>query len=320
MQVAECSVIHAFICILILKRGRSPAHTAASSLFISLVNPPPLPDMKSSIFRLLSYCLLYSVVAFFASVSDGNARTAVPSESVPAITTPGTAASIKISFSEPTIDSSKPIYDALYSNPDIQDFIQSISDLFVLPRPIEIHAEDCTEETFPAPSSSLPIHLCYGLIAQTALIDNGMPEDAQKAQIVASALYSVLNYLAPVLASQFDLKVGEGDTSALPELSAVLALSVGDAIKPDMLEALARTAQDIASAEENQEIKPYWILSGISKAQADTVACMIYGSDPARFSDLSVDEDAPSRDMSCDALFSQKMEYWSSQLEGHYRK
>ena len=227
---------------------------------------------------------------------------------------------IKLVFTEPLIETSKPIYDALQKNNDLQDFVTALSDLFLFPRPFEIRGEDCDETNYPSPSSSLPIHLCYGLIRQTALIDNGMSQEAQDAQISAAALYSILNYLAPALVSQFDLKISEDDKPALSELAGVLALSVGDAIKDDTLEDLARTAQDIAAAEESQEIKPYWILSGHTSAQADTLACMIYGSNPSRFADLSMNEDSTSASPPCDAMFSQKMEYWSSLLDAHYKK
>lgn len=232
----------------------------------------------------------------------------------------GGDAMVKLTLSEPTQDFSKSIYNALNQSQVIPDFIQAINDMFIFPRPIEIRGEDCEEGNYPAPSSALPIRLCYGLIRQTALIDNGMSEDAQRSQVVAAAFFTVLNYLAPVMTSQFDLHVSEEDKSGMYEFAAVLALSVGDAIKAETLEDLARTAQDIAAAEENQEIQPYWILSGLTKPQANIVACMIYGSDPARFADLMGNDETADGQDNCGAVFSQKMEYWSSLIDSHLRK
>lgn len=227
---------------------------------------------------------------------------------------------ITISILPPESDASKAIYEEVKHATQLQDLVQALNDIFLLPRPMEFKFADCDSSDTES-STTLPVTICYSLIKHTALLDSDASSKNNQSSIINALIFSFLNRLAPVLASQFELRLDGSQHYSMPELATVLALLVGDGISSETLEGISSVAIDITNAENAQETPPYWILRGFTPETASSSACMVYGSDPVRFNNM-IDLETLSKEEGdrCNLVFSQKMEQWSILLEPHLKQ
>lgn len=205
--------------------------------------------------------------------------------------------------------------------------IQTIDALLALPEPVVISTAECGEPAALYYPDRREVVLCYEMLQ--ALYQQGLDLAAQSGQgttfaeryVAANLRFIVSHELGHVLIDLLDLPVTGRIEDAVDQFAALL------------MQVFAREGESVADVAWNLRMASHWFLVGSRgqyplEAYADAhslgeqryfnLQCLLYGSDPVRFSDLVAGGDLPpARAGSCPAEARRAGRAWTRLLLPH---
>ncbi|WP_081628539.1 DUF4344 domain-containing metallopeptidase [Novispirillum itersonii] len=137
--------------------------------------------------------------------------------------------------------------------------------------------------------------------------------------ILGNTLFTLYHEVGHALIHELQLPVLGREEDAVDNLASLLMVPEED--DPEMLEMVMAAAQGwlmSAAAGDDEEELAFWDEHGLDMQRFYSVVCMLYGSDPDRFSAFADDAELPDyRRDSCPQEFDQVSTSWATLLDPH---
>lgn len=213
------------------------------------------------------------------------------------------------------------VHDILQETEVFETIADSFSEELVLPNAIAVNFEECGEENAYYSPDDVTISMCYELIERYKAIfaSENLSEDEYTEEVVNAALFTFYHELGHALVDQLNLPITGKEEDVVDEFATVVLLQDNDI--SGVLSGMYQFALDAEETEASLDQLAFWDEHSFDSQRFYSIACLIYGSDPAEFTDLVTDEELPAdRAESCPVEYERKTAAWNALLEPHYRE
>jgi len=193
-----------------------------------------------------------------------------------------------------------------------------------MPRVIDIHLVDCgTVNAFYDPKNSRII-LCYEFIGYLAKMFKPMFKTDQEmgTAVIGATLFAFLHELGHALRHQLDLPVTGKEEDAVDQLATLILISGGDqGVEAALSGAYWFLLQGARAGENDARKLPFWDEHSLDQQRFYNIACLIYGSNPAKYEYLTKQNILPvQRAARCQSEYQNISKAWTKLLEPHMTK
>lgn len=209
--------------------------------------------------------------------------------------------------------------DALAEN-KLFDILASVfNDILVLPQNVTVNLLECGEaNAFYSPKKKA-IFICYELMQDFA---NDFKDSAESdEELITNVLYTTTfvfyHEAGHALIDILDLPVTGKEEDAADQL-ATFILTLGGEEGEKIAMAAVKQFQ---IASERGENKNFWDEHSLDEQRFYNILCLLYGSNPEKYSDLVTEEILPeSRAEGCPSEYEKVSKSWFKLLEPHMKK
>lgn len=204
---------------------------------------------------------------------------------------------------------------SLSADKELNVTAENIANTFLLPEPLTISFEECDGDVIITPHKKIAI--CYNLLRQTMA---KMAEGNARITPQSVAHYIVRHIAAHYILDRFDIKSDEITEDSYDELVSLMLLAESEKLPQTSIEDAVRFSDWVSKNKEMLSGIKFWEQHGPDQARAESMACMVYGSDPVKFtkmaSDLGLSKEFTSQ---CQDQLSQMQDNWSHLLNAYLR-
>jgi hypothetical protein len=193
---------------------------------------------------------------------------------------------------------------------------------FALPRDVPVRWLECGEDNAFYDAETGSIELCYEMVTASTLQFESDGDEAEDAFWFAldTAVFFFHHEVGHALIDLYDLPITGREEDAVDELAALTLIEGWE----DGAYAVLSAADSFfisgmeVEAESDPEDLPFWDEHAFDLQRFYSIACLVYGSDPAEMSALIDDGSVPEeRAEMCVDEFAQKRESWRRILAPH---
>jgi hypothetical protein len=231
-----------------------------------------------------------------------------------------------ISYIKPKNKEFLDIYKSYKSSKGYDLVLDEINDTFVLPQNIPVEFTECGEPNAYYDPEAVKVSLCYEFVKYTEDLIEQSGEDAKDAKIHAfnSMMFIMFHEVGHALIDQLEIPVTGKEEDAVDDLASLIMLSGGEAGEEALVSAMLQFggSADEAHAEAGKaENLGFWDEHSLDAQRFYSIACVLYGSNPEKFSDMIGDDGLPeARAEGCPAEYEQKWNSWSTLLGDNLKR
>jgi len=222
---------------------------------------------------------------------------------------------------EPSHDPKYKRDEPMFTQGRIKDIVEAMG-VFKLPKDVPVLATDagpCHDNVnaFYKPDKHA-VYLCFAFVDSfyEAFREAGKnDQEASNAALNAMA-FCTLHEMGHALINELGLGVTGKEEDAVDELAGLILIE-------NKLEKWAidgTTAMTLLTKNSDKEKPQFFDEHSLSPQRLGDILCMVYGSDPKKYSDMENDKELAPRLPKCQKFYEQKDKAWTTMLEPHERK
>ena len=225
-----------------------------------------------------------------------------------------------LSFVKPAGESEKAVYNILKNDDTFKNLIDEVNHTIGLPRNIPVHFRSCGEANAFYDPEKRDISMCYELFLEyiNLLDDEELSDEELGTKVIEAATFIMFHEMGHSLVDNLDIPVTGKEEDAVDDFAAVLAVSLdeeGENIIAASIESFGAWAD-----QEDSDSLAFEDEHSLNAQRFYSIACVLYGSNPEKFSAMVEDELLPeARAERCPGEFQQKVNSWG-RLLGDYLK
>jgi hypothetical protein len=224
----------------------------------------------------------------------------------------------KLTFEPPTADN-KDASDLIHATAVVKEVVDAMNSSVALPRDIAVRIQNANDGPSYDPSTRTLVigYPFVMLVAQTFSDADPNIKDADLASKTNSVIaFVLLHEIGHALVDQLHLPVTGREEDSVDNLATVLTAGVikEGGIALDSAEFFADLQQDPKTLKASD----FWDEHSLDAQRANTMACLVYGSDPKKFAGLEqfIPEE---RRVRCEGEWKQAFDSWDQLLSPHLK-
>lgn len=192
--------------------------------------------------------------------------------------------------------------------------IRKLNAILSLPGRVDVVFERCSDANAFYQADVRRIAMCYELVDEYL----GLSGPRAEAYALNAILFIFLHEMGHALVHVLGLPIDRSEEDAVDELAALMALAMGRDGEEIALSALGHFVQMGDSVGGAGRQRAFSDDHSLDAVRARNVACIIYGSNPERYSGLVGTPALPGgREKGCPSEFKRRARRWEELLSGH---
>ncbi len=218
------------------------------------------------------------------------------------------------------VTENKELGDALREARLLEVLSDELNEVLALPRNVPIELRDCDEPNAYYDSETHKITVCYNLIETFAAGFERMysSEDDLLEATLGATLFTFYHELGHALVHELDLPITGKEEDSVDQLATVILLAGGE--EGELMALDGAESFILESKIHDFDELPFWGEHSLDEQRFYSIICLVYGSDPDKFSRLVESGELPEeRAERCPDEFVQIERAWLRLLEPHMK-
>ncbi|HEY9701347.1 MAG TPA: DUF4344 domain-containing metallopeptidase [Allocoleopsis sp.] len=225
----------------------------------------------------------------------------------------------KVIYHEVSNPEYQELREALAENKLFDILANVFNEILVLPQNVTVNVTECGEaNAFYSPKQKA-IFICYELMEDFAndFKDSAESEEELMKNVLYTTTFVFYHEAGHALIDILDLPVTGKEEDAADQLATFILTLGGD----DGEEIALSAIKQFQIASERDDNKNLWDEHSLDEQRFYNLLCLLYGSNPEKYSDVVTDEILPeSRAEGCSAEYEKVSKSWLKLLKPHMKK
>lgn len=213
------------------------------------------------------------------------------------------------------------IRQALVDSAFFDELITDINESLIFTDNINVIFTSCNESNAYYDPEASTITMCYELIADylTIFEEEIVTEEDFLNEVIDATSFTFFHELGHAVIDQYELPITGNEEDAVDNFAAIALIDIyGDDL--GVLSGMFQFETEATEEQEHIEDLAFWDEHSLSSQRFYNTACLIYGSDPDKFSFIVEEEYLPQeRADQCEFEYTQKSDAWWTLLDPYFK-
>jgi hypothetical protein len=166
-----------------------------------------------------------------------------------------------------------------------------------MPRPVALHAVECTTSDVRWVPEQASVEVCYGLLPR---LTDVLAADSVAGALTPSFYYLVMHGAAHAVVDELNLPTPGGEEQAVDEVMALILVAQGGPMGSALLSGMQTLQRADAGWAEWEHAQAHQLTA----ERLDAIACIAFGANPSRFPEYRQRDLVPAgRTAACEAAY-----------------